>query len=212
MNAPQYSQMRRVAWAKDEPFGAEFVEVRFGDGLRAIGTAIGSHLVPHRLDYDLLTDSHFVTVSLDITSMGERWSRSLHLSRSSTGQWRSDYAETGIPPFSREPPPLSGLESALDCDLGLCPITNVLPIRRHNLLSRADTVELTMAWVSTPELHVIADGQRYTGSSDGSLRVRYEAMDRSFEAVIQCDRDGLPVDYPGIARRLNNEQGAFKVD
>jgi len=32
--------------------------------------------------------------------------------------------------------------------------------------------------------------------------LRYEAIDGTFAANITVDRDGLVVDYPGIARRL----------
>jgi hypothetical protein len=32
--------------------------------------------------------------------------------------------------------------------------------------------------------------------------VRYESTDGSFAANITVDRDGIVVDYPGIARRL----------
>ena len=32
--------------------------------------------------------------------------------------------------------------------------------------------------------------------------IRYEAVDGSFTADIRVDRDGIVIDYPGIARRL----------
>jgi hypothetical protein len=32
--------------------------------------------------------------------------------------------------------------------------------------------------------------------------IRYEASDGSFAADVTLDRDGLVIDYPGIARRL----------
>ena len=50
---------------------------------------------------------------------------------------------------------------SLDCDLGLSPVTNLMPVLRHGLLSGGDAFQLTAAWVSVPDLGVHADGQRY---------------------------------------------------
>jgi hypothetical protein len=80
-----------------------------------------------------------------------------------------------------------------------------MPVMRHNLLSpellaTEGQVELTMAWVSVPGLTVEADGQRYT--SAGQNRVRYDALDGDFSAIITMDDDGLVADYPGVARRI----------
>jgi len=52
-------------------------------------------------------------------------------------------------------------ETLLDCDLGLSPVTNMVPILRHGLLRSGRPVELTMAWVAVPALTVQPDGQRY---------------------------------------------------
>jgi hypothetical protein len=83
-------------------------------------------------------------------------------------------------------------------------VTNLMPVLRHGLLSRGDAFQLTAAWVSVPDLGVQADGQRYDFvSADHDQRViRYEAVDGSFTADIKVDRDGIVIDYPGIARRL----------
>ena len=94
----------------------------------------------------------------------------------------------------------TALAGALDCDLGLSPVTNLMPIMRHNLLATEGQVELTMAWVSVPGLAVEPDGQRYT--SAGQNRVRYDALDGGFSAIITMDDDGLVADYPGVARRI----------
>jgi uncharacterized protein len=75
-----------------------------------------------------------------------------------------------------------------------------MPIMRHELLAAPGQVELTMAWVSVPDLAVEPDGQRYTSAEPN--RVRYDALDGSFSAMIRMDDDGLVADYPGIARRI----------
>ncbi|HEY2278452.1 MAG TPA: putative glycolipid-binding domain-containing protein [Streptosporangiaceae bacterium] len=75
-----------------------------------------------------------------------------------------------------------------------------MPIMRHELLATEGQVELTMAWVSVPDLTVEPDGQRYT--SAGRNRVRYDALDGGFSAIITMGDDGLVADYPGVARRI----------
>lgn len=116
------------------------------------------------------------------------------------GTWTIDAGTEGaleLPAPGGDPAALAG---ALDCDLGLSPVTNLMPILRHRLLSGVGQAELTAAWVSVPDLGARPDGQRYT--SLGSNRIRYEALDGTFSATITVDGDGLVVDYPGIARRI----------
>jgi uncharacterized protein len=63
-------------------------------------------------------------------------------------------------------PPMPGgkvttLNDALDCDLGLLPLSNTMPILRHRLHQQAGVAECTMAWVSVPDLTVHRSLQRY---------------------------------------------------
>ena len=94
----------------------------------------------------------------------------------------------------------AALAGALDCDLGLSPVTNLMRILRHGLLSGVGQAELTAAWVSVPDLRVQPDAQRYT--SAGSNLIQYDALDGSFSALITVDDEGLVIDYPGIAHRI----------
>jgi hypothetical protein len=98
----------------------------------------------------------------------------------------------------------ANLDDALDCDLGLSPVTNMMPILRHDLLHGGGPIEFTMAWIAVPELSVRADRQRYRhlrSAADHHV-VRFEAVDGSFAADITVDADAVVLDYPGIARRL----------
>lgn len=209
---------RSVAWAK-EPAGCEFAEITLErDRLNAHGVAIAASPLAYRLDYVLETGPGFLTTLLDVSARGEGWSRRLVLRRTSgdagvgAGSWsidteiddNDDHGVNGdgtsglrLPPPGGDPTLLTG---ALDCDLGLSPVTNLMPILRHGLQSAAGQVELTMAWVSVPDLRVKPDGQRYTNV--GEKLIRYDALDGSFSATITVDDDGLVTDYPGIARRL----------
>jgi hypothetical protein len=191
---------RAAVWLKDEPVGCEFAEITLGpDRLTARGVAIGISPIPYRLDYVLETGAAFVTTLLDASSRGAEWSRRLVLRGDGAGSWTINAEAEGnadLPAPGGDPATLAGV---LDCDLGLSPVTNVMPILRYGLLSGSGQVDLTTAWVSVPDLRVRPDGQRYTGA--GTNLVRYDALDGSFSATITLDDDGLVVDYPGIASR-----------
>ncbi len=193
--------MRAVAWLKDHRAGCEFAAIALeSDRLTARGVAIGNSPIPYRLDYVLETGEGFVTTLLDVTSQGAEWKRSLVLRGNGAGSWTIDARVEGTPHLPAPGGDPAALAGALDCDLGFSPLTNVLPILRHRLLSCGGQIELTAAWVSVPDLRVQADGQRYT--SVGADRIRYDALDGSFSATITLDDDGLVVDYPGIAWRM----------
>ena len=192
---------------KDDPFGVEFAEVLLApEHVAAEGVAIAAGPMPYRLDYTLETTAGYLTSRLWVTSRGEGWRRTLDLRRDETGVWTAtadEEGEVGLPAAGGDPVKLAG---ALDCDLGLSPVTNLMPILRHKLLAGGDPVELTMAWVSVPDLGVRADGQRYAahGTRSGRRVIRYEASDGTFVADITLDSDGIVIDYPGIARRLHS--------
>ena len=197
---------RAVAWIKDDPFGVEFAEIALSHrDLGAEGIAIGTRPLPYRLDYALETAPEFIATRLWARSRGHGWSRTLDLRRSAAGTWSVTAADEGDVDFPDPGGDPSTLAAALDCDLGLSPVTNMMPVLRHGLLSGGGPVELTAAWVSVPDLHVQADSQRYTFlRADQDLCViRYEATDGTFAADVTLDPEGIIIDYPGIARRLS---------
>src|SRR5262245_56529011 len=194
---------RAIAWDKDDAAGAEFVEVRLaGDALSARGVAIGGEPVAYRLDYTLETGSGFVTTRLDLTARGDGWRRTLDLRRGESGEWTASATAEGDPPDSLDAPGsgpdrpgrgLAPLAGALDCDLGLSPLTNSMPVLRHRLLERDGSVDFLMAWVSVPDLGVHPSRQRYTALRDlsgGDRLIRFESLDSTFTADLTFDRDG----------------------
>jgi hypothetical protein len=185
---------RSVAWVKEDPFGVEFSEVTLSNrGLTAAGVAIGTEPYVYRLDYSLETGEDFVTSSLVVSVAGHGTRRTLDLRRSKEGVWNADGVD------------LPGLDGALDCDLGLCPLTNTMPVLRHELLGGSGTADFVMAWVSVPDLAVHAAPQRYTALRNRV--VRFESLDTPFTADLTFDADGLVVDYPQLARRLSAPSG-----
>ena len=196
---------RSIVWVKDDPLGAEFADVSIGRGrLTATGLAIGSRPTGYRLDYKLETLAGYVTSGLVAVARGEGWQRKLDLRRLRSGRWTARTTARGkldLPPPGGD---MTAVNGALDCDLALSPLTNTMPVLRHGLLEGGGPVELLMAWVSVPDLHVHPSGQRYTYVRRSGKRsiVRYQSSSRDFVADLAFDQDGLCVNYPGIGHSV----------
>ena len=148
----------------------------------------------------------WVTRSLQVSVQGRGWGRSLALVHDGDGGWTADASSWGDTTLER--PGLQereDLRGAIDCDLGLCPVTNTMPIRRLGLLEHAvpDT-SLVMAWVEMPSLRVLRSDQVYaTGSGDEEKSVHFASSGGDFQAELTVDDDGVVVvDYPQLARRV----------
>ena len=194
--------MMRV-WAKDEPFGAELAELNIGGGtLSARGVAIGTEPCPYRLEYQLTTTEGYVTAQLVVRTQGPGWRRALILDRATAGVWSCTAEAEGE--LDRPAPggDLGSVAGALDCDLGLSPLTNSMPVLRYGLHQGGGPVDLLMAWVSVPDLAVYSSRQRYTfiRREPHARVVRFESLDVRFRADVVFDDDGVVLDYPGIAR------------
>ncbi len=161
--------------------------------------------------WSLETTHGWVTRCLTVSVQGSDWSRDLELSRSDDGIWSSSVrsvGKPGLPPPGIADPTL--FAEALDCDLGLSPATNTMPILRLDLLTSekapADETQLTMAWIDLPSLQVLPSTQVYTPVRallpDHDAVVLYSSGSRGFAAELTVDKDGLVVDYPGLARRI----------
>ncbi|MEU3063373.1 putative glycolipid-binding domain-containing protein [Streptomyces subrutilus] len=159
-------------------------------GLRARGRAVGTDPEPYWLSYALETGEDLATRRLTVRVEDACRVRELDLRRSPSGRWTVDGR------------PRPDLEGALDCDLGLCPLTNTMPVLRHALHRRPGEHRFLMAWVSVPDLAVRPSRQTYTHLSrtpSGGALVRYASGD--FAADVEFDAYGLVADYPELARR-----------
>jgi uncharacterized protein len=212
--------MRAISWIKER--GAEFAEVDLpGAGLRATGVAVGGDPVPYRLEYELDCGDDFITRRLSVRAWGAGWGRHLELTRDPRAGWSAEAGSDGEaellgqPGVPGQPPPggdLSDLGAALDCDLGLSPLTNTMPVLRHGLLDAGGPVEFLMAWVSVPWLAVTPSAQAYTHLRRGTAAelglataaagtlslIRFQSGD--FCEDVTFDARGLVVDYPDIGR------------
>ncbi|MGH8866822.1 MAG: putative glycolipid-binding domain-containing protein [Actinomycetes bacterium] len=192
-----------LAWAGPDPVRVDAAHAGLGsDTLTARGA---STVADYVLDWTLETGPGWVTRLLSVRARGDGWSRSLVLRRDDDGTWSAVRRHDEDAPTALD---VAGLGDALDCDLGLCPFTNTMPVLRHDMLAAAregrdHSVDLVMAWVGVPGLTVQASHQRYTAlgpASDGGALIRYASGD--FEATIEFDPDGLVRDYPYLGRRV----------
>ncbi|BCJ52924.1 transcriptional regulator [Actinoplanes sp. NBRC 14428] len=203
--------MRSLFWERRDTTGTEHALVDARDGLRASGTALAVDPIPYTARYELRTDSSWVTTSLEVTTEGGGWSRTLRLT-GEDGRWRAATAEQGDLdaalaasghagaglPGTDDPDLLVG---AYDVDLTGSPLTNTLPIRRLGLTGAEPGVahRVSVAWVRLPSLEVIQADQIYTALGDGRVRFASE----TFSADLIVDDDGFVLDYPGLARAFS---------
>ncbi|MBV7694355.1 putative glycolipid-binding domain-containing protein [Streptomyces sp. TRM70350] len=182
---------RAVTWDVMASHGYETAWAAFdGETLRARGRAVGTDPEPYWVSYELETGDGYVTRRLRVTAETAELTRTLDLRHDGRGEWMADGE------------PVPQVHGALDCDLGLCPLTNTMPVLRHDLHRSAGEREFLMAWVSVPELAVRPSVQTYThlARTDGGGRVRFASGD--FRSELDIDADGLVVDYPQLATRL----------
>jgi hypothetical protein len=183
-----------LMWAGIDEWRAETADLRLReDRFTATGVQLGLTPEPYRLDYVLDTTAAWVTRTLRVTAAGDGWRRTLHLTRDPDGRWSSEDGGD-----------LRVLAGSEDCDLGLSPLTNSMPILRHRLHEEPGAVELTMAWVSVPDLGLHASVQRYEHlrtTPEGAV-VRFASGD--FTADLLVDPAGFVVDYPELAQRCRS--------
>ncbi|AQQ14896.1 hypothetical protein CGLAU_04610 [Corynebacterium glaucum] len=186
----------------DDPNIRNVAEVAFtDDGLTATGTQYGNG---YRATWTLDAADGWITRRVTVEVQGNGWTRTLELTRNDDGEWSSDTTVSGEQPADLPSPGIVDgvdLSDALDCDLGLCPMTNTMPIRRLNLLTDSvpDT-QLIMAWIDMPSLQIIASDQYY-GSIDQDT-VHYRSGTRGVDVELEVDHDGVVIAYPDMARRI----------
>jgi uncharacterized protein len=181
-----------LTWQVSESRGFETAWVDLGErSLAARGRAVGAVQDPYWLSYELETRDEYVTSRLLVTVETAAEIRRLDLHHDDTAGWTVNGA------------PRPDLADAADCDLGLSPLTNTMPVLRHRLHDDAGTHTFTVAWVSVPDLTVHRQTQSYTylGVTGLGAVVRFESGD--FRNDLVFDEHGLLLDYPGLASRFS---------
>ncbi|RKH25208.1 hypothetical protein D7Y13_24660 [Corallococcus praedator] len=181
---------REVIWRRvmDE-LGFEQARVKRdqeGVGLSGV-ILVAEQGAPLRVDYSVVCDPAWRTRRVAVTQSWRGARQHLTLEHDGAGRWLRDGRA------------VEALEGCTDVDLGLSPSTNALPIGRLQLAEGA-TAEIRVAWVRFPSLDVTPARQGY--ARVGPARYRYESLDSGFNAMLDVDADGLPIEYAGIWRRL----------
>lgn len=204
------AEPRLLLWAGTDGWRTEAATVQSdAAGLVASGTQIGLDPVPYRVEYTLRADPGLVTELLEVVARGTGWRRRLTLARAASGEWSQTTEEHGGAAIPLPAPggDVAALTDALDCDLGLSPLTNTMPVLRRGLNREPGSFEFDMAWVAVPSLALSRSRQHYETvrvNADGSAIVRYSSG--TFTAELEFDPDGFVVSYPGLARRVGGQE------
>jgi hypothetical protein len=181
---------RLLVWSVDATAGFDGAWATIsGRRLLAEGRAVGQRPRPYWVSYRLETTDDFVHRRLVAESRWPGGSARLDLRRT-RGRWTVD----GVP--------RADLAEALDCDLMACPLTNTMPVLRHDLLGTPADLTFLMAFVEIPGLRVVPSRQRYTHlrtTGDGAV-VRYRSG--RFRSDLTFDAEGFVVDYPQLGSRI----------
>ena len=187
--------VREIMWRRvmdDLSFEHARLE-RADGGVRLSGTIlVAEGGTPLRVEYAVNCDERWRTRAVTVTQRHGGRRDALRLDHDGGGTWTLD---------GRPAPELDG---CTDVDLGLSPITNALPVNRLGL-AEGTTGDIRAAWVRFPALEVVPAEQSYERL--GERRYRYRSRASGFEAEIEVDDDGLPVDYAGIWRRVADGPG-----
>ncbi|MEV0090620.1 putative glycolipid-binding domain-containing protein [Streptomyces sp. NPDC050738] len=180
--------MHTLTWQVTESGGYETSWITLASTtLTARGRIFGALPHPYWISYELETDENWTTRRMTATTDTESSTHHLDLRRDArTRTWTANGT------------PLPWASEALDCDLGLSPLTNTMPVLRHDLHRTPGTHDFLMAWIRVPDLTVHPSRQTYTHLA--ARQVRYTSS--TFRSDLTYDEAGLIVAYPGMAHRL----------
>ncbi len=197
---------RMIHWTGTDVWRAEAAHVlATPQGMRASGVQMGIDPLPYRLEYLLEADAAWIARRLKVAAAGDGWTRMVELTSDGAGRWTCVGGGEGAPDLPAAGGDHAALEGALDVDLGFSPMTNLIPVRRSGLyLGPGPELDLVAAWVSVPDLAVHRSEQRYenvrAGLKDAVVRYIDRGVHDGFTAELLLDREGLVVEYPGLAR------------
>ncbi|GGC75234.1 putative glycolipid-binding domain-containing protein [Hoyosella rhizosphaerae] len=162
-----------------------------GQRVKAAGRIIGGACDDHEAfsaSYDLVTDDAGVTRRLSLRTTVSSGERVLSVSRDREGYWTVHEGSTSN---------RSKFGGALDVDVILSPFFNALPIRRLGLHAGADDTQISVVYVSLPDLTVREETLTYSAGAEGIHVISPVAS-----ATVTVDNDGFLIDYPGLGERI----------
>lgn len=176
-----------ILWRRLDRSGHEAARLFLQDSRwHLAGTAVFDHEHrPCRLDYLIICNSTWETLSGRVTGWIGDETVEIELSVDSSHRWRLNGADC---------PSVAG---SIDLDLNFSPSTNVLPIRRLGLaVGKEATVRA--AWLRFPSFTLEPLEQLYRRV--GAATYRYESAGGKFVADLEVNAAGLVTSYPNFCR------------
>ena len=155
-----------------------------GSAWQLSGAAVFAHgREPCRLDYRVVCDAGWRTVSARVTGWVGRETVDVEAAVDSERRWRLNGAEC---------PAVAG---CLDLDLNFSPSTNLLPIRRLGL-AVGEEAAVRAAWLRFPGFILEPLDQRYRRLAGTTYR--YESAGGAFVTELEVNAAGLVTRYPSF--------------
>lgn len=174
-----------VLWRRLDRPGHESAGVFLRDSnWHLIGTAVFAHdHAPCRLDYSVICDSLWQTVSAKVSGWVGDQTVEIDLAADSRRRWRINGAEC------------SAVSGCIDLDLNFSPSTNLLPISRLNL-GVGQEAQVRAAWLRFPSFTLEPLDQVYRRLD--AKTYRYESAGGRFVADLEVNAAGFVTHYPNF--------------
>lgn len=174
-----------ILWRRLDTPGHEAARIFSRDSRRHLtGTAVFLHeRQPCRLDYSIVCDSAWRTVSGRIDGWVGDEVVALDISVGAGGEWLLNETEFPI------------VAGCIDLDLNFSPSTNLLPIRRLSL-EVGQEAAVRAAWLRFPSFTLEPLDQIYRRL--GETTWRYESAGGRFVRELEVNEEGFVTHYPGL--------------
>lgn len=174
-----------IIWRRLDRPGHESARLSFFDSRwHLVGTAVFvNDSQPCRLDYSLVCDSEWVTLSGKVEGWVGEEVVEIDISVDPDRRWRLN---------GKECPEVDG---CTDLDLNFSPSTNLFPIRRLNLAAGQEA-EVRAAWLRFPSFKLEPLEQIYRRVD--RFTYRYESAGGTFVAELKVNEIGLVTNYPDL--------------
>ncbi|MDF0530468.1 putative glycolipid-binding domain-containing protein [Tsukamurella sp. 8F] len=182
-----------LTWRSEDGSLMESVRVqKTGDRIKAYGRIIGAATEENaafNASYDLVTDDAGVTKRLSVHVLTATGDTQVSIARDGEDHWLVH----GVSGSTR-----GEYSGAKDVDVLKSAFFNTLTIRRHDLQTHPEQVDVPVVYVDLPGLEVHETTINYDAAADGITVISPVSSSK-----ISVDPDGFVVDYPGLSRRVD---------
>ncbi|WP_237741630.1 putative glycolipid-binding domain-containing protein [Tsukamurella sp. 1534] len=184
---------RILTWRSDDGNLLESVRVQVtGDRIRAYGRIIGApagDTPAFNASYDLVTDDEGVTKRLSVHALTAAGESQVTIARDGESHWLVQGAQGAERGF---------FSGALSVDVLKSAFFNALTIRRYDLQTHTEEVDVPVVYVELPSLQVKETVINYAAAADGITVISPVSSSK-----VSVDEDGFILDYPGLSSRVD---------